>query len=90
MNRTFGTEKIGSAYEFNTSELGIVILGFKREVSRLKKQADQWRNHPKNEGQVTYTERIGIINGVIKMHQKTIYQLTEDREKILAYQKSRS
>lgn len=81
MDRTLGSEKNIIAYEFNSDEIGIIILGFKREISRLKKQYQHWKEHPKNEGQATYQMKTDQIARTIMTHQKSIEMLAADREK---------
>lgn len=57
MEKVPGNTRNSLAYELEPFEVGILILGFKREISREKKQIEKWENHPKNEGQVTYLEK---------------------------------
>lgn len=86
MEQIPGSTRNSLAYEMEPFEVGILILGFKREISREKKQMEKWENHPKNEGQVTYLEKIRKCFNYIKYLEKQVKILTKDRDLYLAAQ----
>lgn len=84
MDKIPGTTRNSLAYEMEPFEVGILILGFKREISREKQRIEKWKTHPKNEGQATYLTKISKCRDYVKYLQKQVDMLTKDRDIYLA------
>jgi hypothetical protein len=77
MEIAYASAKRGDvAYTFATWEKEAIVRGFKAEIKRLEKKIDRLENHPKNEGQVTYTEEIRITRGCIEVLKENISDLS--------------
>lgn len=54
------------AYRFNAWEQMQIVEALKPVVKKFEKQIDKIRNHPKNEGQATYSSQIDELHHDIK------------------------
>jgi hypothetical protein len=76
MEIEYSKNRTGFAYTFTKSELSIVRLGFKREISRLKKNVKKWDEDERNEGQTTWLHKIETARRLIRIYEKYIEELT--------------
>jgi hypothetical protein len=76
MEISYSKNGTGFAYTFTKSELSIVRLGFKREISRLKKNIKKWDEDERNEGQTTWLDKIETARRLIRIYEKYIEELT--------------
>ncbi len=84
MEKIEGTTRNSMAYELEPNEVGILILGMKREISRERKKIEKIDMDPRNEGQVTFLERKEKSLFYIKELEQNIKTLTKDRDLYLA------
>lgn len=76
MDIEYARKGTGYAYTFTKEELAIVRLGFKREISRLRKQIIKWQSDERNEGQATWCLKIEGAQRQIDTYIKNIEYLT--------------
>lgn len=84
MEKIEGTTKNSMAYDLDTRDMGILILGYKREISRLKTKIEKIDMNPRNEGQATYQMKKSNLKEEVKQLQEYIDTLERDRELYLA------
>lgn len=60
------------AYRFENWERMIIAKAFRKHVKALEKSIDKIKNHPKNEGQATYSVKIDSLRREIKSVQNII------------------
>ncbi len=84
MEKIEGTTRNSMAYELDTRDMGILILGYKREISRLKMRIEKIDMNPKNEGQATYQMKKSNLREEVKQLQDYIAILETDRDLLRA------
>jgi hypothetical protein len=84
MEKIEGTTRNSMAYDLDTRDMGILILGYKREISRLKMRIEKIDMNPKNEGQATYLMKKSNLIEEVKQLQDYIAILEMDRDLLRA------
>ncbi len=84
MEKIEGTTRNSMAYDLDTRDMGILILGYKREISRLKMRIEKIDMNPKNEGQATYQMKKSNLREEVKQLQDYIAILETDRDLLRA------
>jgi hypothetical protein len=64
------------AYRFYGYEMKHIAEGLKPIIKKLEKKIDRIDNHPKNEGQVTFSEQIRELRAEIKSLNEIIEEFS--------------
>lgn len=64
------------AYRFEAWEMAAIAAGLVREVDKRMKRIERIKNHPKNEGQVTFQLQVEVIEDEIAKLNDIIEEFT--------------
>ena len=64
------------AYRFDDDEKKIIIKAFQAEIKKLERKIERIKNHPKNEGQATFSMKIREVRLLIESYQDAIKGLS--------------
>lgn len=65
------------AYRFEKWEKAKIAEGLKNEIKKLNRKVEATMNHPKNEGQVTFSEKIRELKIEIEELQSIVDEFSE-------------
>lgn len=68
------------AFVFSSWEKELIALKLKPEIAKRKNQIEKIENHPKNEGQCTYLDKIDALRDEIKTINAIIEGMTYSQQ----------